>query len=389
MQLLGRTSSKGTVYTQTQVVAQLFGPAVAEQWIFDWLGPDGRYNGDFTPYLDDATVPTITHDSTASIKRTLTFNIRSVQAVLANVSPLTDLVRVHYQLYMPDGGTIDFVVGTFILMPPKKEIKVKTNQTFQASDLSQLLVDGAFTSTFPIRAGASVGVAASAIVSSLNSQFPFQYIIPDTGKVLQSDLVWDPGVSRLQALNDVMAAFNYLPIFVDEFGRIRSSPVPDFSLVTPSFTFDLMNTSAGMIPISEQKDLSQAFNQSLVIVERTSPVPATFYVLAQNTSPLSEISIPRWHAKMGPVIRDSKIVDIQTAFARATAEVQQAARIYDPVVVNTLPWPVSQDLDVYKLFYSTADEGVHSDLFLELGWIMQCVPAGQTTHNLQKIIATS
>lgn len=385
MQLLNRTSSLGTNYTKDQVVAQLFGPAISEQWVFDWLGPDGRYLGDFTKYLDDALTPKVIHDVRQSMKRSLIFNVRSI-AALSGVNPLQDLVRVHYQLKMPDGGWVDFTVGTFALLPPKKEIKVKTNQTFQCADLSQLLIDGAFTSTFTMRAGNAVGPAATAIVSSLRSQYPFQFILPDaTGKVLASDLVWEAGTSRLQALNDVMAAFNYAPVFIDEIGQIRSYPLPDWSQAANSYTFDLMNTSAGKIPVSEQKDLSKAFNQCLVVVERGSPTPATFAVLAQNTNPASEVSINRWHAKMGPVIRDPKIVDLVTAVARARYEVQAAARVYDPIIVQTLSWPVSQDLDVYGLFYNTADEGVQYGKFLELRWEMECVPGGTTTHELQRV----
>lgn len=387
MQPLGRTSSKGTVYTAAQVAALLFAPALQETWKFDWLYPDGRYQGDFTKFLDNQLPPRITHDATRAMKRDLTFNIRS--SGLA-INPLQDLVRVHYQVTSPDGGFIDFVVGTFALLPPKKEVKVKTNQTFQCADLSQLLIDGAFTGTFSLKAGNTIGTAVLAVVSSLGGPFPFQYSIPDTGRVLVSDLVWEAGVSRLQALNDIMASFSYLPIFFDAFGVLKSAPLPDYSTAQSTFTFDLMNTSAGKIPVSEQKDLSMAFNQCVVVVERSNPTPVSISQLAQNTSVLSEVSIPRWHPKMGPIIRDSTIIDSVVAGQRALYELQKAARIYDPITVQTLPWPVSEDLDYYSLFYNTSDEGVQFNKFLELGWTMECLAGGAgSTHTFQKVFPTS
>lgn len=387
MQVLARTSSKGTAYTAAQVVSTLLAPASVRQWVFDWLYPDGRYQGDLTKFIDNTTIPRITHDTTAMVKRTLYYDIRSTLSQF-QINPLKDLCRVHMQLLMADGGWVDFVLGTFAFQPPMKRItKQRTHQVFTATDMGQLLIDGSFTSTYTLKAGLTISQCISAIITSLGSQFPFTWVVPDQGKVLPNDHVYDAGSSRLSALWDICGAFNYVPPFFDELGIMRTQPIPDYSQVIPSFTFDLIGTSVGRTPLIEQKDVSKAFNQCLVVVERSSPTPVSFSTLYQNTNPASEISIPSWHAKLGPIIRDPTIVDLPTATARAAAEIRQAARIYDSIPVLTSVWPASQDNDVYGLQYNAADEGVQSNNFLETGWIMECRHDGLTTHLLQKIIA--
>lgn len=387
MQALSRVSTKGTSYTQAQVLAVLLGPASSRQWTFDWLYPDGRYQGDLTRFVDNNTIPRITHDSTSMVQRTLYFDIRSTLSVF-QVNPLRDLVRAHFQLLMPDGGFVDWVLGTFMLQPPLKRIgKQRTHQVFTACDMGQILIDGAFTGTFTLKAGQTITQCVASIFSGLVTAFPFQWIIPDLGTKLLGDLVFEAGKSRLQALWDVCAAFNYQPPSFDEFGVLRTIPVPDYAAVQPAYTFDMIGTSIGRTPMMEQKDVSKSFNQCLVIVERSSP-PASFTAFYQNVNPLSEVSIPSWgHAKMGPVIRDSSIVDIPTAYSRAQTEVRAAARVYDSLPVLTSTWPASQNLDVYGLIYNAADEGVQSNLFLETRWTMECRHDGLTTHELQKIIS--
>lgn len=383
MQSLGRISTKGTLYSDADVTARINANTGAERWIFDQLDAEFNYTGDLTGYVNYDQAPKISHDSTAAVKRKL-------KITLSGAVPLTvlsDLLRVHYQLQMPDGGFVDWVLGTFTIMPPAKSITTAvTWRTLAATDIGQLLVDGAFTSSYGVSQGQSVLSGIEGIVATMGGKTPIKIGIPDPNKAFPANfLLAQPGETRLAAINRCLAAVNYVDAWFDEMGVMRSGPVPDYNTIAPGWTWDATVTpSVVKIPITEAIDMSNACNQVVVLIEDPRRTP--IYVLYENVSPDSPVSLSKWHPRL-KLVRDSSIVDAEAAYAKARTLAQEGARIYSKITVPTWPWALSQNLDVYGLVYETEDEGLVNANHLETAWDHECRVGASSSHTLSRIVA--
>jgi hypothetical protein len=380
MQALGRPSTLGTAYTAAQVTAQINANTGTERWVFDRLDSSGRYLSDLTPLVDYDHPPEISHDSAAAVKRTFKITLRG-DAVF---TPLLELIRPHYQLLMPDGGYIDFPLGTFLILPPSKQIqKGLTWRQMNGADLGQLLVDGAFTTSYGVPSGTPVLQAINSIAQSYGGATPIGVDIPDPGIIIPANLSWPPGDTRLKAINDLLAAINYVEAWFDELGVMRSSPIPDYTTIVPSYTFDATSGAIVKAPLLETIDISKAYNQVSVLVEDPRRTP--FAVLYQNNLPDSPVSVPNWHPKL-KLIRDSRITGVLQAYLRAQTEAQKAARIFDIVTMETWPWALSQNLDVYTLTYQTQEDGLVSANYIETKWTHRCKHGLSTTHTIDRVV---
>lgn len=385
MQGLARPSANGVggPYSPTQVLAALTAPVRAESWRFDRLSNGGTWLSDLTPFIDrgsQSSSPQVEHDTTRDVKRLLSFTLRGD----AKIDLLSDLVRPHYLVPMSDGGLLDFSLGTFTLLPYEDDISPGvTWRQIQGADPGQLLVDGAFLASYSVPAGTGYIAAIQSVIATLNSKTPLQVSIIDSGKVLPSALGWVAGDTRLKAVNDLLSAINYFPAWWDDL-TLRSSPIPDWNTVTETATFDCTQSgSIVRIPLKRSPDLSQVYNQCLVKVE--DPNRTAFSGFYSNDDPTSATGTVKWHPKL-TTISDSSIADAATADALAKSTVQQSQRLYVPYQLDTFAWPVSQDNDVYRMIFQTADEGLVNQLYVETYWLHRCGPGQPTTHDMTQIV---
>jgi len=381
VQLLSGVSSLGTAYSAQQVLSRLFAPSGKETYVFYLLDFSKRFKSDLTPLVSAGATPSVEHDTTRAVKRTLSFSVRGD----ANINVLRDLIQPRYRLFMPDGGYLEWPLGTFTVIPPGRDIMpAQTWLQFQLPDVTQLLVDAAFTSTYTAPAGASYVVTIQDIVTSANLPTPLPVSIVDPGTKVPATLTWEYGTSRLQAINDLLAAISYFPLWADEKGTLRSRQIPDWNTVTPSVTFDATGSQSTItVEMTETADISQAYNQILVVGE--DPRRNVVTGLYVNDNAASAVSTVNWHPKL-QVVRDSSVPDVSTAVLKAKAIAQQAARIFTQLQMNTLAWPVSQDNDIYGVAYQSRDEGLVTGSYVEVGWTMQAATGGLTEHRLTRIV---
>lgn len=381
MQPLAQSSANGVggPYSATQVQAALSAPVSAPTWRYDRLNAAAQWLSDLTPYVDLAASNAVAHDTTRDVRRTLQVTFRGD----ATVDTLNDLIRVRYQLPMADGGLLEFSLGTFVCLPPQDSIwPGVTWRQMTAADPSQLLVDGGFLTSFSASQGMSYVDAIAEVIASLGSRTPMQVLIPDPGKVLPQTLVWEAGTTRWKAVGDLLSAINYFPGWWDDL-TLRSAPIPDWNTVTPAATFDLVAQPVARMPVTRAPDVTNVYNQALVKVEdsRQNAFVGTYV----NTNPASPTSVERWHAKL-IVESNSQMADQGAADARARSLVQSSSRIVLPYTVDTLPWPASQDHDVYRVIWSTAMEPLTGLLYVETAWVHNCAVGQPTTHTLVALI---
>lgn len=385
-----KISTLGTIYSAAQVQAKLTGTSAAERWLFYRLNKSGVFQNDLTGFVR-LNSPQITHDTTKAVKRSLTLQLRGD----ATLDYLNDLIQPHYQLQMADGGWVDWSLGIFALYNPQKAIeRSATWYSINGLDLGQFLVDNAFTDTFVARTGIDVtswvlSVAAGNLLPALgpSANISGRYFFGPTGLSLSAPMSWEAGKTRLKALQDMFAAVAWGEPWYDENGALRSQPQQDFVSLSasPAFVFDTTNPNGNVVwsRFTEKIDYSKAYNQVLVHVEDARRTK--FAVLYVNNNPASPISVQNWRPKT-TVIRDSRIVTQQTAGTVANRLAQKYGRVYDEVILQTFAWPLSQNLDVYKVIWNTPDEGLRQDSFVEVKWTMKCGPGLATDHTLQRIV---
>lgn len=415
MQSLAQYSTKGTYYSEAQVAGFLSRDGSVEQWIVDRHNMQGQFLQDISNYVDAGTmtnmstingnqmapvsgqrtstsVATITHDALQSVKRGLSMRLEGN----VTLNPLQDLIRFHYQIQVPDGGWLDWVLGTFILTIPDREI----NPGFSfiqctGTDVLQLLVDAGVDTDWTISAGTGYINAVRNVIQTYGGNYKFDIQIPASNVSLPASRTWKAGTSRLQIVNDLLETINYTDLWADELGVVRSRPIPTWANLTPSYTWDGTGVQSTIgYPAKLKTDLTNAYNQILIV--GADPRVATyngssifnyktfFNYVYTNNDPSSPISTANWHPKL-KTVNDSSIPNAAMAAQRAKTLAQQYALVYNQWTLNTLPWPVSQDYDVYQVIMDTPDEGLINAKFLEIGWTHQCTTGGATAHVLTQI----
>jgi hypothetical protein len=381
MQTLARTSTLGTVYSAAQVSAMLTDSGLQETWRFYLVDIQGKPIADITSYVDRGQPPSIEHDSTRAIQRTLTILVRKD----AGINTLRALIEPHYQIVSPDGGLIDFTLGVFAIAktepavtPPVTWLKIT------AGDLGQVLSEVKFLTAIGLPAGANVVSGILYLLGGLIGTGNVTFI-PDRGYTLPTALGWKAGDTILGAITDLLRAMTYTDPSFDENGVLRADAIPDYSVALPAFTFD---TTTGLSIVAgdikgDVLDITDAPN--IIRVDVEDPQRPAFSTTYTNNTPASAISVPNSFPRI-MVIKDSTQVNGTTAASLAFTQAQQAAQVYATCVLDTYPWPLSQNLDVYSIVFTNPDEGTVVRKYLETGWRMLCAPGALTQHTWRRVV---
>lgn len=387
MQIFGpRTSTAGTIYTAAQVQAALTAPTRRETFVWDRLDQAGRPLDDLTPFVDTDTPPVITYDTTLAVKRSIAIRFKGdVPLYKGGVLSLNNQIRGHHRIQMLDGGWVDFTMGTFVVLPAGGPTSPsRTWHDLGGFDYGQLLLDYNFQDTVSVPAGISAVNAVASLLSIPGARTALKMVIPDLGTPLAMPITWDPGMSRLKAINDVLAAVNYFPAWFDAMGVMRSGPIPDWNTVSPVFTFDSTQGSILWAPFTQTVDWAQAGNIQDVYVE--DPRRPAFRVTYVNVNPLSPISIQNYHPKSLPPIKDSNIPDVASAARRAKSACQAAARLFQTTPMPTSIWPLSEDQDIYGVAFTDHDDGPQRLAVVEMGSTTTCQAGGGTMHTFTQLV---
>lgn len=389
------TSSGGTAYSDQQVYQFLLRSGL-ETFTFDWLSSERVYLGDLTPYVDLESPARLNYDPSQAVPRSLSF--RTVGKP-GRLNPLTDLIRPHYRLLAPDGGWLDWTLGTLALKQPRKTITEGASYfDWTAVDLLNWLVQDNFGRSFSLPGGTDAIVGIKTILSSFHGP-ALAVLIPGSNRSLslRNSISWDPDKSRLEAVNDLLGAVGYRPVWADENGDLRSMELPDYNLETAAWSWDAASGNSVMLAdgFTEDPNDTEAINYCAVIGEdprqdpnSTTP-PVAVFAEYENTRPDSPISTAGLKGRrIAKVIHDSKITDNTTAKLRARAEVQAGAQNFAKFQVPTLAWPAWADggYPLIHLTYSGADEGNVDAIYLVSGWSWVLAPGEPTVHILQRVV---
>lgn len=382
MQILGpRTSSLGTLYNSAQVLALLQAPIATETTAFERVTLGGS-QGEFTHYVDLMSA-SVDHDTTRLVPRTLQVRIRQD----AGLDWYNDQVRAWNRITSPDGGYVDFLLGTFVPVAPAREVDdAQVWRSVTMADATQILNDTEIATAFGVTANAdlvatAVGIIQQAVPGAMIFSVPTSTRVP-------VPFTWSDGTTLIQIVNDLLKAIAYTPIWCDETSAFRIEPLGNYAQQQPDFLFDLTQPTTSQAslsngsPMQENIDTTQGYN--VVEMKGEDPRRNTIVATYENQSPYDPISTLNFRTKL-EVITDSTVADLNTAYTRARFEAQYRSRMHRPFLMDTVSWPLSQHLDVYAVAMNDVDDGPTLQTYLESAWTKDLAPGGLTTHTLQRL----
>lgn len=160
-------------------------------------------------------------------------------------------------------------------------------------DKLSILDQDAVDTTYALAAGQVITTAVATLISSTGET---NMAITPSPAVLSGPLVWDPGTTKLQIVNDLLAAANYFSLFCDGTGQYRAEPY-----VRPAaraIVAELVDGPTAMyLPaLTRDVDIYAIPNKFIAVGVGDSVTPALVST-ATNEDPSSPYSFPsrgRW-----------------------------------------------------------------------------------------------
>lgn len=320
---------------------------------------------------------TIELDNTRAAIRTAQLVIRPA-AIPSDFNPITDFFVVAQDVWFEGLGYYRFQLGVFRLDFPSETHTENDNELWNvaAIDMTVSLIEQNFSLPVTFVAGSSVTDDIIELLVAANAQ---SYSIPPSPLVLQVDKVWAPGVSVLEAINDLLENINYFPLWVDVFGTYRTREMIDPSSEAVSVTYSTEAESRMIIP-PFGRNYQIAAQPNRVVVKRSNPLTGSIASEAVNVDPFSRVStVSRGITKT----REDSLDDMyDESVATAIAEVRVRYAAGNGVVgsLSTFPDYRRAEHEAYSL---TIETRIEQELWRVVGWRMPLTPGGIMTHSLR------
>ncbi len=170
--------------------------------------------------VDRETPPSLSVDTSRSIKRTLT-NVQLLPSVLDEVNVITDRVRVSMKLH---DDTV-WNQGLFMFADVSDAV---VTQGLDVSALSLvdhlLIVDQKITESVSY----APSTVITEIITSLLAELPISFVIIPSGAIISSveAIAWPAGTSRLRIVNELALMIGYHDLYFDNDGIGQMGPAP-------------------------------------------------------------------------------------------------------------------------------------------------------------------
>ncbi len=328
---------------------------------FDLLDSSGNFIGDLG--VDGSNPPTINHDTTRSINRTIN-GIVLPAGVAKEVNPFSDKIRP-----MMDVGFRSYSLGVF-LFGSSSTLRSSIGKTRTAS-----LVDQTFQVNLPIERSTSFSkgtLLTSAIAMVLAETGDFDYRIdPNPAVVGDTPLAWRAGVPALTILNDLCTLLGYYPFHFNNAGVGLVRRAADTTAATPTLTYNL-GTSILDPSLVESDNLLEVPNRYIVVDTSAILAPIVGYYDVPAAFPHS-------FENRGFYVRE--VIEVQGLESVLQANVAAAAiaqrdNRHGRAAFKTPPNPLH---DSYDLLW------VDGTKYLEIGWSLPLVEGSEMQHTLIRI----
>jgi len=318
----------------------------------------------------------IAYNALADIKRTASFSLKKDD----DIDFVSDRIQAFVRLRMPDKNFVEWPVGIFLLSSPEQQDR--NDEIFykvEAYDGLQVLIDDKFEDRYTIASGTAYTIAIKTILSGAGIT---KVNIENSTLTLSTYKEFDPGTTKLAAINWLLSKINFISLYVDVNGYYTSRKyiAPANRSIDITYADDELSILCNSLVY--KMDL---FNVPNKFVRYTSNAETTslrsVYTNTNADSPLSTVS-------RGRTILDIQSVDDianQTTLDEYTERIaSEASQVYGYITCETAIVPMHEHGNIVRI-----ESSLHSifENFTETGWSYQLKAGARMKHSLRRLIS--
>jgi hypothetical protein len=296
------------------------------------------------------------------------------------INYLSDRIQPWMEVKMRDGNWIQFPLGVFLLSTPTRHDEVNgVFRDIEAYDGLVILDDDKFTSRYTISSGTKYTDAVADILSSAGIT---RFNIQDKTDTLSTDKEFKIGTSKLQAVNDLLSAINYTPIWVDARGYFTAYPYVSPADRRAEYTYADDELSVTYNGMEEELDLTEIANTWVVTQSNPEKTPLT------STKTNDSEDSPTSTVNMGRTIVDFREIDDIADQATLDAYVEriafEASQVFGKLKFKTALMPFHEYHDVIHVKYDALKIDYK---FSETNWTMKLEAGGEMEHEVRRVVS--
>ncbi len=358
-------------YTEAQVITALHASNRQIAFRYDLLTSANV----FKKALTTVTAASVANNSLAEIKRTAKFSLRDD----ATINYLSDRIKPWVRIKMTDGGWAEFPQGVFLLStPPRMEDNTGIYREIEAYDLLQLLTDDKVDIRYTVASGANYITAVGTVLTGAG--ITDQNLTP-TALTLPADRDWEPSTTKLQIINDLLAAINYYTLEFDENGQAVAKPYVSPDARASEYTYKNDTESVIFPGVQQNIDLFGIPNKWVLV--KSEPDAAALIGTYTNTNPSSPTSTVSRGRTIVSYQSKVEAADQATITALAARTAYEASQIYEAVPFETAIMPFHSNADCLTLEHSRL--GIAAK-FVEVAWSFEFTPGARMKHELRRTV---
>jgi hypothetical protein len=310
-------------------------------------------------------------NSLSRIKSTSTINITDDE----DINFLTDRIKI-IRCIKTLQGVYRYPMGVFLLSSPQKTINYGVvSRSIQCCDKLQILDWKKTRKIEVIPAGTNVD---NEIARWLGT---YQYTIPDSGKVTNSDKAFDGGTPYLDIVNYLLDIINYTSLYADQNGFYAAQPyvLPIDRVVDVTYT-DTENHALESVVVEELNTFG-IYNVFVRYVELSDGTGMRYEY--ENTNDDSQFALQNFPYEITSYEQLNDIADTDTLEAKTLRDANEATQSYSHLTFSTMIIPLHWYMTTVFVQYDTSI----NDKYSETSWNISSSLEDKMEHNTRKVVA--
>lgn len=362
------------VYPDAEVVDALVARGGARRLVYRYDRLDAARN--YLGPLDNVLGGSVANNALATIKRTARFAMRET----GELNYLSDLVRPYARLSMPDGGFVEWSLGTFSLATPDRDLDAVgvVRREVEAYDLLVVLNDDRVLDRYSIASGTAYTSAVESVISGAG----LAHAVTPSALTLPAAMEWEPGTSKLRIVGDLLAAINYGSATADELGVIVCRPYQ--SPTTRAIEYTYADGSASVRRGAARQTLDLFAVPNVWVLVKSEPDQAALISTYTNADPLSPTSTVSRGRSIVDFRTEQDAADQSTLDAKAARLAFEASQVFEAVTFDTAAMPMHGDADMLRLELPGL---AVSARYVEQTWSLPLETGATMKHKARRVVS--
>lgn len=301
--------------------------------------------------LDGVTGGSVTLSNTTRLRASGSLNLTEA---CGPIDWMTQQVRIEYMANGQSWG-----LGVFLLSTPTRSYG-ETGSTWSVDLSSPLAVPDAdcVDSTFTVKAGSNlVGMAADILYEAGLERLS----VTPSSAVASSDMIYDPGKSKLTIVNELLSAAGYWSVHPDGEGQVHLDPYVRPAARGVAYDFREGAHAIHLPEWEREQDMAAVPNKVVFISQGSADKPALVGV-AVNDDPASPYSYPsrgRWIVETRTGV---EAADQESITAQARRRLIDVSTPSASITLQHMPVPIQPNQVVGFTSQGHATKGVVKEI---------------------------